>query len=115
MKRSQFYWWLIGVLAVSGVPQGISAAWPAKVSGGKTTYERDVLPLVKNYCFDCHGDGMKKGDLALDAYPTLASVRADRKIWEHVLQNLKSGQMPPSKKKNQPTLAERDRMVRWIE
>ena len=25
-----------------------------------------VLPLLEEYCYDCHGEGAKKGDFAMD-------------------------------------------------
>ena len=77
-------------------------------------FERDVLPILTDYCFGCHANGKKKGDVALDAYKTEASVFQDRKVWEKILHNLNSHTMPPENKR-QPTLGERDRVVRWIE
>ena len=79
------------------------------------SFEKQILPLIRNYCFDCHGDGVKKGDLTLDVFTNTPSVLADRKVWEHVLQNLKTSQMPPARKKNQPTLEERALLVKWVE
>lgn len=79
------------------------------------TYQQEILPLIKNYCFDCHGDGATKGNLDLDRFTTLEAVRQEPKIWEHVLQNLRTEQMPPAKKKNQPTAEEREKMIKWIE
>src|ERR1700722_12057445 len=34
-------------------------------------YEKQILPMLEEYCYDCHGDGEKKGDLALDKYTSL--------------------------------------------
>ncbi|HEX5218093.1 MAG TPA: hypothetical protein VFZ59_00875, partial [Verrucomicrobiae bacterium] len=36
---------------------------PARVAPRSAT---DARPLFKQYCYDCHGDGMDKGNLALD-------------------------------------------------
>ena len=64
---------------------------------------QNVLPLLKQYCWDCHGDGAKKGDLALDGYTNVTQVLADKRVWDQVLSNIRSGDMPPKKKKTQPT------------
>ena len=76
---------------------------------------QNVLPLLKQYCWDCHGDGAKKGDLALDGYTNVTQVLADKRVWDQVLSNIRSGDMPPKKKKTQPTDAERQIVTGWIE
>ena len=97
-----------------------AAERPAKRKVGAGTgvvdpFRASVLPVLKSYCFDCHGDGAKKGDFSLDGFSDTASVHQDRKSWENVLQNLRSGAMPPVKRKSQPTQSERERVVKWIE
>ncbi len=80
----------------------------------KLSYEKHIKPLVTRYCYDCHGDGMKKGGLALDSYPDAAAMSRDLKTWETVLNNLRNRVMPPEKKP-QPSQTERDLLAVWIE
>jgi mono/diheme cytochrome c family protein len=77
-------------------------------------FQKQVQPILQQYCYDCHGNGKHKGDLALDDYKTIESIRADRKKWELVLRNVKSGEMPPEKKP-QPTQAQRDLLAKFVE
>lgn len=77
--------------------------------------QHQVLPLLKQYCWDCHGDGANKGDLALDGYTNVSLVLRDKKVWDQVLRNVQSGDMPPKKKKTQPTEAQREVVARWIQ
>ena len=81
--------------------------------------ERDlhaqVLPLLNRYCWDCHGDGATKGGLALDTFTNVTAVVNDRRTWERVLNNIESGEMPPKKKKSQPSTQERTQVTGWIE
>jgi hypothetical protein len=77
-------------------------------------FQKQIQPILQQFCFDCHGNGKSKGDLTLDKYKTIDSVRADRKIWELVLRNVKSGEMPPEKKP-QPTLAQRETLMKFVE
>ena len=74
-----------------------------------------VLPLLNRYCWDCHGDGATKGGLALDAFTNVMAVVNDRRTWERVMNNVESGEMPPKKKKNQPTAQERLVVSGWVE
>jgi hypothetical protein len=77
-------------------------------------FKKQVQPILQQYCYDCHGNGKSKGDLSLDKYKTLESIRADRKTWELVLRNVKSGEMPPEKKP-QPTLSQRETLAKFVE
>ena len=51
-------------------------------------------PAFEQYCFDCHGDGMSKGELALDEVLTARSVE-DADAWLALRARLRSGDMPP--------------------
>lgn len=79
-----------------------------------TVYSRQIQPLLERYCYSCHGNGRRKGDLALDTFSDEAAMRADLRTWQNVLHHVRTGEMPP-RNKPQPTLEERDRMVAWIE
>src|SRR5206468_653918 len=48
----------------------------------KLAFEKDIQPLLSQYCYGCHGNGKKKGDVALDAYKNEASVTKDQAVWE---------------------------------
>ena len=56
------------LLLISGMLQ----AAPPQVPG--QSYARDIQPLLKKYCWDCHAEGEKKGDLALDAFADEAAI-----------------------------------------
>jgi len=77
-------------------------------------FHKEVLPVLQQYCWDCHGDGMDKGDVSLDAFTNVTAVLKDRRIWERVMHTVESGEMPPKKKK-QPTAAERELVGKWID
>ncbi len=74
----------------------------------------DVKPLLDSYCFKCHGNGKKKGGLALDAFASLEVAVQDQKTWGHVLETLRVGDMPPDDEK-QPSLEEREKIMTWID
>ncbi len=101
--------------AVAPLASGAFFGSPSAKDPAKLTYQKDVLPLLKKYCFDCHGDGAKKAGVEFDKYKSHAELLADRKLWEHTLINVRSREMPPSDKKKQPTLAEREVIQAWID
>ena len=74
-----------------------------------------VLPVLREYCWDCHGDSEAKGGVNFDAHTNLMAVLRDRGTWERVIQTVRSGEMPPKKKKTQPNTEVRTHLVGWIE
>lgn len=80
----------------------------------KVTYQKDIAPLLNEYCYGCHGNGKKKGGVALDGYKDAAATAKDQAVWEKVMQNLDAHIMPPENKK-QPSLLEREKIVKWIQ
>ena len=76
-------------------------------------YQKLVLPLIENYCMDCHDEETSKGNLSLEGIKGNLVEGPDLDHWEKILHQLELGQMPP-KKKPQPTTAERHSLVQWI-
>ncbi len=77
-------------------------------------FERDVLPLLREYCYDCHDEGTRKSGLNLEQFGDLAATLGHRTIWAGVLEKVESRQMPPPLDEFQPTDEERRRMINWI-
>ena len=40
-------------------------------------FDKDVKPVLERYCYDCHGEGAKKGGLALDQHKNAAERLGD--------------------------------------
>ena len=74
-----------------------------------------VLPVLREYCWDCHGDTEAKGGVNFDAHTNLMAVLRDRGTWERVIHTVRSGDMPPKKRKTQPDSGVRTNLVGWIE
>ena len=77
-------------------------------------FEKDIQPILERYCYDCHGDGVEKGGLALDQHKNSAERLGDHENWMVVWENLRAQLMPPAKK-DQPSAAEREKVMRWVE
>src|SRR5262245_51983141 len=89
---------LMGFLLLTGVRAVSQEKKPAvkEPAADKTSYARDVLPIVQKYCTKCHGGKEPKASLALDAYKDEASVLKRRDVWDKVLHNVRKREMPPS-------------------
>jgi Protein of unknown function (DUF1549)/Protein of unknown function (DUF1553)/Planctomycete cytochrome C len=86
-----------------------------------TFYEKDVLPLLKARCYECHGEGKIKGGLRLtmrasildggDSGPAVSLDKPDEsRLWQAI--NYKGGLEMPPKGKLPPK--EIDTLSRWL-
>jgi mono/diheme cytochrome c family protein len=97
-----------------------AVAKPVAASTGPITtatlearFNGQVKPLLVKHCYSCHGNGKHKGDLSLDPYTTLVSVQSSREQWGHIAEVMRQKLMPPEEKP-QPTQAEFDALVGWV-
>ena len=84
------------------------------LAAGEVTFEKEIKPILEDYCFDCHGDGASKGDFSMDEYDDLSGHLDDVDHWLAVWRNVRSQIMPRPKKAN-PDLAEKQQLMRWTE
>jgi hypothetical protein len=81
---------------------------------GPDAFQRQVLPLLTQYCADCHMKENAEAGIAFDRYENQAAAIKDGRTWIRVRDALQGGIMPPADEP-QPILEERDRIVAWIE
>lgn len=70
--------------------------------------------LLESYCLDCHDDIERKGEVSFEELAIDWQQKERLDIWERALGMLKSGEMPP-KKKRQPSTEERARLIGWLD
>lgn len=100
----------LGLVSLAGA---LASAPAALASSADSEYSRTIKPLLTEYCFDCHADGMDKGGVAFDTFKTDAELVNQSDLWLKALKNVRAGLMPPPKKA-QPTAEEREILDRWI-
>ncbi len=76
-------------------PQAVAEKAPP-ADGGKSAFQKDILPFLKKHCYACHGDGKAKGDLSFEKFKDDESVLQDRKTWDSVQHMLETHEMPPT-------------------
>jgi hypothetical protein len=86
---------------------GTSASAAGPVPSGGLTFEKDVRPILRAHCLDCHGgQNVRKGDLDLrlrrlmvkggESGEAIVPGHADQ---SYLLDRIKSGEMPPGDQK----------------
>jgi len=72
-----------------------------------------VADFLEFHCYDCHGDGMKKGGLALDGLADGLNDPEAHATWVKVFDRVRRGEMPP-KDKDRPKQAESDAFLKKL-
>ena len=86
---------------------------PHETAVAGEVFTKQIRPLLKDFCLDCHSTAEQKGDLDLETFDSLDSIRKHPKIWQNVAEQLANGEMPP-KKKPQPKAEEKERLAKWV-
>jgi hypothetical protein len=63
----------------------------------------EIQPFLDQHCMDCHDSDAKKGGLDLTALSTDGADAAALKKWVRVFDRVGTGEMPPPKRKSQPS------------
>jgi hypothetical protein len=77
------------------------------------TISPQATELLESYCFSCHDSESKKGDIQLDNLGALA-LKDRLDILNRAQEQLFTKQMPPKKKKTQPSETERRQLFDWM-
>jgi hypothetical protein len=76
--------------------------------------EFDGPTLFERYCFDCHGEGLRKGGVSIDDLLVAEDSPEHRHQWEKAWKIVRGELMPPVGE-DQPSDAERLAITQWIE
>ena len=76
-------------------------------------YNRNIKPLINEYCVKCHGPKKSKGDMRWDTIDPDIISGEDRGKWNDFLEMFNTGEMPPEDEK-QPTDQEREIISSWL-
>jgi hypothetical protein len=94
-----------------------AASSSAATDGATNQFNAAVAPLLDKYCTDCHGGDNPKNDLSLEfagEKDVKKRLLNDSKLFEHMADRIRSGEMPP-KKKTQPGEAEKEVLLTWLD
>ena len=108
---------LLASLGALGVPASSRQATTGRPAPPARTdvFETGVKPFLKTYCYGCHSGNQPAAGFDLTSYATPESVVNDQRRWNLVLARLRAGEMPPSQSRQQPTTAQRQSVIDWIE
>ena len=97
--------WPSPIVAIFGAVACVSVA-PASAQD----FQKDIVPFLDKYCYECHDAELEKGHLNLEAFKDDSRFFRDQRVWREVVNQVISGEMPPAKKKTRPSPAEIERL-----
>lgn len=77
-------------------------------------YEERIFPVLDQYCYECHSDGIERAGFAFDVHADYAEMITDREFWRDVQLQMSTHVMPPPRRA-QPDMDDRQAVVDWIE
>src|SRR5687768_16313559 len=95
------------------IPVLFCASLMAAETSAIDEYKKTIQPMLENYCYGCHAEGAKKGNLILDEFKSDAERLGSHDLWWRVLKNVRAGMMPPPKK-DKPSEEEIAALEKWI-
>ena len=87
---------------------------PAK----ELTFEKEIHPFLRHYCYDCHGKQSREGGLAIEEYSDQwpgEELGSWHQQWEKIARAVTTGAMPHPSQKRQPSEKERELFGLWFE
>jgi hypothetical protein len=101
MRRNVFF--LVGLGILFFCPFSRTRAQPA--------FDSTVAPVLKTFCFDCHGGAKPKANLVLDRLAPDFEKNAD--VWKAIMERISDGSMPP-KGKDRPSAVQVKAVADWV-
>src|SRR3954471_16585047 len=104
--------WLVGISCAVGIVSVDSKVF-SQSANQVAQRPQSQWSTVQSYCFGCHNEGVRAGNLFLDKLGP-GSVSKHPEIFEKVVRKLRGRQMPPPGTP-QPSQREIDALVGWLE
>ena len=76
-------------------------------------FNREIWPIMGEYCADCHSGGVDKGDFDIDEFPGRITDTRSAEKWHEVINVINEGRMPPEDEP-QPEPGEKVTVVKWV-
>ncbi len=76
-------------------------------------FQKEIKPLLTQYCVGCHNAELKKGNIAFDEIEANPTLLEDCAFWWKTLRMTRAGMMPPRNKPH-PDAAQLEHLASWI-
>jgi hypothetical protein len=112
LRSCHAVWLCLGCTAV-WLTLGIAWSEPAARSVTAKHFDEQIKPFLAKHCVECHGAEKPKGKFRADTLSADFADKAQREKWQAVLEQLRSGAMPP-RGKPRPPEKDAEALTAWI-
>jgi mono/diheme cytochrome c family protein len=105
---------LLRLLILASPFLGWFALLPHQQAQTAASFEKTIQPFVTENCTYCHNSKKPAGGLNMEALLTADTLNAKRESWDHILQKIQTGEMPP-KGAPKPDPAEVKKVIAFLE
>ena len=112
MQRPPAIFPVLAFFLLAGAPSLCAQSPPAL---NETEVHARLDPFLSEYCYGCHDDDLKKGDLDLFSTSFDLSHPETFATWQRVWERVREGEMPPRDRKKQPGEAESAAFLQALE
>ena len=77
------------------------------------TFPRDIIPVIEEYCLDCHDREIAKGDVDIESIIDQKPYVKNLQLWINIAERIRNGDMPPEEKPQLPATA-KNKLRAWI-
>lgn len=92
---------------------GVSALADDASADREKRFTTEVQPLLKKFCYDCHGAATAEADLSLEKFASAQSILEGRKHWLKAIDRIEKKEMPP-KESEQINDADRTKVLDFL-
>lgn len=104
---------LPGLLLGAGWARGADEKPVPTQAAAQVAYEKQIRPLLQQYCVNCHNGQKASGGINLATYGDVASIQKDQMTWRKVLTQVRERNMPPTNLPH-PSDPQREQLVIWL-
>ncbi|MGZ8937814.1 MAG: DUF1592 domain-containing protein [Limisphaerales bacterium] len=98
----------------AAAPWGYSADKDKPKLSPPEQYQKEIVPILQKYCYDCHSNDKAKADLNLEFFDGLDKIHEAQETWQTVFERVYSFEMPPEGKNDIPFDRQR-KLVDWLQ
>jgi hypothetical protein len=71
-------------------------------------FDKKIAPFLNKYCLECHSPKKARGELDVSKFKHSTDIIIHYRDWQHIIEFIQNGEMPPEDSKQIPSLDERD-------
>ncbi len=105
--------YIVSPIALAVSVDALRASDEEQLQKWTATYEREILPIIKERCSECHAGDEAEGDFDVDHFSSGAKVFEKSDLWESVADRIRLNEMPPE---GSPELSDKQESSfhRWL-